>query len=390
MKTIAMTLFASTLALLAGCSSGNSPAPEDVSGDTASSTETLRHGPRHDGPETDPCAAARCAEGTHCEVIDGSASCAPDDGETSPCAVVLCPLGSSCEVIDGEGVCAPATPVGPFCGGIAAIECPGSGSCVDAPGDGCDPEQGGADCGGVCECNVIALCVEGFVFDGSPEVCACVPDEPPVDACAAVRCRAGTECVVVDGRAECQPVAPPECAAVSCPVGNDCVVVDGVAQCQPSGPNPCAAVLCPVGSTCEVQGDEGVCTPASGPSCGGFAGIACNGLASCVDDPADDCEPENGGADCGGICQCNVRALCIRGLVFDASPEVCDCVPEPEANPCALVDCFPDHVCEVQGGEAVCVPVADDPCATTLILCAPGTACVARDGEAICEPIDCE
>ena len=390
MKTIAMTLFASTLALLAGCSSGNSPAPEDVSGDTASSTETLRHGPRHDGPETDPCAAARCAEGTHCEVIDGSASCAPDDGETSPCAVVLCPLGSSCEVIDGEGVCAPATPVGPFCGGIAAIECPGSGSCVDAPGDGCDPEQGGADCGGVCECNVIALCVEGFVFDGSPEVCACVPDEPPVDACAAVRCRAGTECVVVDGRAECQPVAPPECAAVSCPVGNDCVVVDGVAQCQPSGPNPCAAVLCPVGSTCEVQGDEGVCTPASGPSCGGFAGIACNGLASCVDDPADDCEPENGGADCGGICQCNVRALCIRGLVFDASPEVCDCVPEPEANPFALVDCFPDHVCEVQGGEAVCVPVADDPCATTLILCAPGTACVARDGEAICEPIDCE
>jgi hypothetical protein len=36
--------------------------------------------------------------------------------------------------------------------------------------------------------------------------------------------------------------------------------------------------------------------------CGGFAGIKCKGGKLCVDDPTDDCDPKNGGADCGGIC----------------------------------------------------------------------------------------
>jgi hypothetical protein len=195
---------------------------------------------------------------------------------------------------------------------------------------------------------------------------------------------------VIDGEAQCQAVAPSECAAVSCLVGTECVVIDGEAQCQPVAPSECAAVLCPVGSTCEVVEGAAVCTPASGTFCGGFAGISCNGSAECVDDPSDDCDPRNGGADCGGVCQCNVLALCIQGFVFDASAQVCECVPEPEPNPCALVDCFPDRVCEVQGGEAVCVPVGEDPCATTLMLCAPGSACVARDGQASCEPVDCD
>jgi hypothetical protein len=442
MKTIGITLFASALALLAGCSSGSSPASEDVADDAASNTESLRRG-RHDDPSTDPCAAVRCAEGTHCEVVDGSATCAADDTGVNPCAAILCAVGTTCEVIDGEGVCTPAEPSGPFCGGIAAFECPGSGTCVDAPGDGCDPDRGGADCGGVCECNVRALCVQGFVFDESPEVCACVPDEPEVDACATVRCAAGTECVVVDERAECQPVAPPECAAVSClegtecvvvdgqaecqpvapsecaavlclegtqcvvvdgqaecqPVGpsdcaavsclegNECVVIDGVASCQPIEPNPCAAVLCPVGTTCEVIDGAGVCS-SNAPFCGGFAGIECNGAAECVDDPTDDCDPSNGGADCGGVCECNVLALCIEGFVFDSSPEVCECVPAPVEDPCALVDCFSGLICEVQNGEPVCVE--PNPCATALILCAPDSVCVNRDGEAVCEPVDCD
>lgn len=37
-----------------------------------------------------------------------------------------------------------------FCGGIAAIPCPEGKTCVDDPADGCDPQQGGADCGGIC------------------------------------------------------------------------------------------------------------------------------------------------------------------------------------------------------------------------------------------------
>ncbi|KAF2735216.1 hypothetical protein EJ04DRAFT_563556 [Polyplosphaeria fusca] len=41
-------------------------------------------------------------------------------------------------------------PEGPPCGGFAGTECEGRLTCVDVPGDGCDPEKGGADCMGVC------------------------------------------------------------------------------------------------------------------------------------------------------------------------------------------------------------------------------------------------
>lgn len=37
-----------------------------------------------------------------------------------------------------------------FCGGIAGIPCPSGMSCVDNPNDSCDPNYGGADCGGMC------------------------------------------------------------------------------------------------------------------------------------------------------------------------------------------------------------------------------------------------
>ena len=36
--------------------------------------------------------------------------------------------------------------------------------------------------------------------------------------------------------------------------------------------------------------------------CGGIAGIPCPGNLVCVDDPRDDCCPQNGGADCSGLC----------------------------------------------------------------------------------------
>ncbi|KAJ6259667.1 hypothetical protein Dda_5305 [Drechslerella dactyloides] len=37
--------------------------------------------------------------------------------------------------------------------------------------------------------------------------------------------------------------------------------------------------------------------------CGGFAGSACEDPNDvCIDDPRDECDPENGGADCGGLC----------------------------------------------------------------------------------------
>jgi len=46
-------------------------------------------------------------------------------------------------------------------------------------------------------------------------------------------------------------------------------------------------------------------------------------------------------------------------------------VPQEE-NPCNLIDCVPDHVCELQGGEPVCVPVVTG---CDAVECAPGQHC---------------
>lgn len=267
--------------------------------------------------------------------------------ENDPCAAVRCRGGTECVVIDGSPSCVENdTDINP----CAAVTCL---------------------VGNTCE-----------LIDGKPE---CVPVD--ASACAAVLCGPGTSCQEIDGEGVCTPLEPEvdACATVRCAAGTECVVVDGRAECQPTEPNPCAAVLCEVGSICEVIDGEAQCTAVeSGPFCGGFAGIECPGAGICADDPSDDCDPDNGGADCGGLCECNSLGLCVPGFIFDASPSVCGCVPEPETNPCALVDCFPNQTCEVRDGEAVCVPIETNPCAA--VLCPVDTVCIVDGDEARCEP----
>jgi hypothetical protein len=264
------------------------------------------------GPPTDmACAAsADCAASEFCASTGGTCSAEgtctqrPEvclaifdpvcgcDGSTYSNA---CSAASAGVSVQSDGECPRSAP---FCGGIAGFSCPGSGECVDDPGDDCDPEQGGADCGGLCECSVLVDCEAGFLWDVSAEVCDCVPEPDP---CALVRCMAGTECVVGE---------------------------DGTASCEPTG---------------------------GAPFCGGIAGFGCPGSGQCVDDPGDDCDPEQGGADCGGICECNVLALCVPGYTFDASPEVCACVLQD--NPCAAVTCLVGNECVVVDGEVSCQPI---------------------------------
>jgi hypothetical protein len=58
--------------------------------------------------------------------------------------------------------------------------------------------------------------------------------------------------------------------------------------------------------------------------CGGFAGIPCPPGLICRDDPRDDCDPNNGGADCGGICVPRGIACFGRGRRYVArDPAVC-------------------------------------------------------------------
>jgi PrcB C-terminal len=156
-------------------------------------------------PTTNPCAAILCRAGTHCVVLESfppQARCVPNEPTPDPCATVRCAAGTHCEARPVTCVRAPCPPVaecvpdGPFCGGIAGIRCPGSGTCVDNPNDSCDPRRGGADCGGICACKVIADCSAPTVWDGSPGVCACVtPKDPPAgEKCGSNTCAAGDYC----------------------------------------------------------------------------------------------------------------------------------------------------------------------------------------------------
>lgn len=111
----------------------------------------------------------------------------------------------------------------------------------------------------------------------------------------------------------------------------------------------------------------------TGVMCGGFAGIRCPGEGACMDDPSDGCDPAAGGADCSGICQCYARSECHVGDHFDASPEVCACVPDAPITPCATVRCAAGTTCEVVDGSAYCVSDGHQACGSST--CAAGTVC---------------
>jgi hypothetical protein len=127
--------------------------------------------------------------------------------------------------------------------------------------------------------------------------------------------------------------------------------------------------------------------PPFGPFCGGFAGIPCPGAGDCLDDPRDDCDPSNGGADCGGVCVCGAIGLCEEGFEWDSSPEVCGCVEA--TNPCAAVLCPVGTECVAEGDDATCVPITggecgDQTCGAGLVCCnascgictPPGGVCI--------------
>ncbi|RYP56562.1 hypothetical protein DL771_011881 [Monosporascus sp. 5C6A] len=72
-------------------------------------------------------------------------------------------------------------------------------------------------------------------------------------------------------------------------------------------------VTCPKGFQCiqdprlsdEPTDQPGICVPDNWTECGGFINLEClpgTGPSQCFDWPNDDCDPDNGGADCTGIC----------------------------------------------------------------------------------------
>ena len=66
----------------------------------------------------------------------------------------------------------------------------------------------------------------------------------------------------------------------------------------------CGDVLCALFCEHGFKTDENGCEvcECNEQPCGGFLGLPCDEGFVCVDFPGDDCDPQNGGADCGGIC----------------------------------------------------------------------------------------
>jgi hypothetical protein len=82
-------------------------------------------------------------------------------------------------------------------------------------------------------------------------------------------------------------------------------------------------------------------------TCGGFAGKQCpNENQTCQDDPRDSCDPQHGGADCGGLCVCVQNALCVQGAHWDSG--TCKCVTDSTGGggvTCGKNTCASGEVC---------------------------------------------
>ncbi len=200
------------------------------------------------------------------------------------------------------------------CGGIAGLPCPKGYTCVDDPSDDCDPQNGGADCIGICVRRI-------------------------EDVCAIVRCRAGTKCCPECGHAcvpdtvSCKEVCgSTPCNEATCGPGEYCCN-ESCSLCVPHGQG-CTRQICPPKEPGEPCGNtrcgrgEYCCNPSCGvcaPRNGGCAAVYCPPDPEPWPEP----EPWPGGERCG-------KTICPRGqYCCNASCGICT----PPNAACIMIAC---------------------------------------------------
>ena len=306
--------------------------------------------------------------------------------ETMCCSTIVCRQNKACErdrdcakdefcraavgttaklpCLDEQRVCVKKVGVGAKCGGFTLpcfhercrddLLCERSDPTGDAPGTCVEHVcRGKARCGGGAgtPCGGGEVCIDDPddlcdpKWGGDCRSC-CVRD-----ACRSARCKEGHACMLDKrGRAEC---------------------VLKSASCEGKTP------------------------------CGGFLGRGCDDGYACKDDPDDECDPANGGADCGGCCQrCDARAcampLCREGSeLFTPHGSCCpQCREKPqrlcteEARQCpdgSWVSRDPARDCQFQrcppgrGPDCALVDCAEDPeCPEGEVAFTPAYECCPR------------
>jgi hypothetical protein len=161
------------------------------------------------------------------------------------------------------------------------------------------------------------------------------------------------------------------CAARGqCRAGEYCTTEVGVCNRPACRPGMACITLCY--GTCESL-------PADAEFCGGIAGFACPERLQCIDDPRDDCDPTNGGADCGGACV-EPPIFCggIAGLPCPKGHRCVDnpndsCDPRAGGADCGGI-CVKPTKCTYTDPKKQYVARSPERCAAIHFLCAPDYA----------------
>lgn len=188
---------------------------------------------------------------------------------------------------------------------------------------------------------------------------------------------------------------------------------DCCADYQDTCGSQCSPIMCTLFCAYGFKkGPDGceVCSCVQPEQCGGFANFQCPAGKTCIDDPTDSCDPQNGGADCGGICvepsPClNAGGTCHNGLALcgpgttasslecsNTSIEQTCCVPD-DATPSCQGLCggaAPGKVCYC---DSLCTQYGDC-CADYASVCGtertPASGpCVKNSNEACTTDADC-